>query len=237
MIVRRFFGILVLALVAAACAGDDADTTTAEPPSTSTASSTTVPVDGSTTSSTEPVALTASWTGVTEDTIRLGVVTIDYAQLREPGFVAIDPGDPQVVLDAYVAELNGRGGILGRRVEAHLETVLPIGTTEAEEACLRLTEDLEVFAVLGAFEGLAQEANPCITDLHETIQVGGAPTPEQLDRARAPWISDRMGAERRMTGAVALMDDADLFGERIAVAAVADEQRLAEHLVIAELQR
>ena len=231
--------VLALGLLAAACGSSDAgdgDDLSATETSTTT-SPTAATIDDTATTSTEPVELTASWAGVTEDTIRLGFLDIDLETLLEMGLVDINQGDPQVVVDALVDELNDRGGILGRRVEAHLEIVLPIEPADAYVACLRLTDDADVFAVLGQFAGPAAEADPCVTDTGETIMIGGNPTPDQLQRARAPWPSIGMGAERRLTAAVELMHDDGLIGERVAVAYASEDQGMTDTIVIPELER
>jgi hypothetical protein len=62
---------------------------------------------------------------------------------QTPGLVDIDPGDPQVALDALIADVNARGGIHGRTLEAHLEVIVLVDATAADEACVRMTEDIQ----------------------------------------------------------------------------------------------
>jgi hypothetical protein len=237
----------VSCLVASACGGDDTETGEADP-NAAQSSTTTVPDDAddgddddgdssstTTTTSTEPVALTASWTGVTEDTIRLGFTTSDLVELKRIGLVDIDRGDPQVVLDAIIADINDRGGINGRMVEGHLEVLLPIDPVAAEASCVRLTEDVGVFAVLAPFVGLNTEVNLCINDLHETVIVGGQPTPEQLESSKAPWISNTMFSDRRLRGVVQLLEDEGLLGDTVGVVVTAEEEAAATDVVIPAL--
>ena len=211
---------------------DSASTTTAGPGQDETTTSA-----GSATTTSTPAALTASWPGVTEDTIRLGFVDIDLAGLREMNLVDIDRGDPAVVVQTFVDELNQRGGILGRRIEAFHEIVLPIDPVDAEAACIRLTEDADVFAVLGQFAGPTAEVDGCFTAQGETIMIGGNPTPDQLARANAPWLTTGMSAQRRLVAAVGLMHDDGLIGQRIAVATAPEDEAAADSLVIPELER
>ena len=209
--------LLALVVLAAACGSDDdSGEVASEQSSTSTSeaaeevteeetttTTTTEPVaeDESTTTTTEPAELTASWKGVTEDTIELGFILPDYDQLRELGLVDINVGDQQLTVDTLVADINSRGGILGRQISGTLETVFPLGLAEAEAACVLFTEDIGVFAVIGEFSGPAADANVCFTDLAETIMVGGQPSPEQLEQAKVAWISSNLSAERRLEGA------------------------------------
>jgi hypothetical protein len=245
---------LALALFAAACGSDDdggdvatdeSSTTTSEATEDPTeeaaeASTTTTteaaPEEESTTTTTEVAELTASWQGVTEDTIELGFILPDYDQLRELGLVDINTGDQQLTVDTLVADLNSRGGILGRQISGTLETVFPLGLAEAEAACVLFTEDIGVFTVIGEFSGPAADANVCFTDLAETIMVGGQPSPEQLEQAKVAWISSNLSAERRLKGAIELMDADGLIGDRVAVAMDASEQDLGDDIVIADLE-
>lgn len=241
----------VLGLVAAACGDDatdasgDADTTTstAAPDDDDDGADADADEDAETdqdadtdTTSSEPVALTATWTGVTEDTIRLGFTTSDLIRLREMNLVDIDRGDPQMVLDALVDDVNERGGINGRMLEAHLEVLIPFDATEGDAACVRLTEDVGVFAVLAPFVGPNADLNTCFNARNETIVVGGQPTTEQLAESTAPWISPTMFSDRRLTSTIALMDDADLLGDRVGVAVTVEEQAVADEIVVPELE-
>ncbi len=236
---------IVLALVAAACGSDDGgeDGGSGESTSTETPSSTTT-VDeepsSTSTESTTPVTsaapLTASATGVTEDTIHLGFTTSDLEELRRLGLVDIDRGDPNIVLDALVADVNERGGINGRMLEAHLEVVLPIGPAEADAACIRLTEDIQVFAVLAPFVGPNSTVNSCLNAQHSTVIVGGQPTPQQLSEAQAPWITNTMFSDRRLSVVVDLMEAEGLFGEKVGLVVTAEERSAADDIVIPALQ-
>ena len=116
MLRRAVVVLLGLGLTAAACSDDGGgDTTAGDPTPSSTTTSEAPPTTAGEVASTttEPVELVASFRGVTADTIKLGVLVIDFDILREQGLVDIDRGDQQLVVDAFVDELNGRGGILG----------------------------------------------------------------------------------------------------------------------------
>lgn len=140
-----------------------------------------------------------------------------------------------MIVDAFVDDLNARGGINGRTVVAHVETVSPVDLVAADEGCLRLTEDVEVFAVIGGYVGPTSTANSCFTRDHDTIMIGGAPTPDERAEATAPWVTTVIGPERHLAAALHLMADADLFGERVGVAWDTSEQEEAESFVLPTL--
>ena len=246
-----FITLAALAMLAAACGGSsddgaapttvDADSTatTGESSDTTAATDTTEPTDPPTAPpgvAVPPADLTASWKGVSEDTIRLGFTVVDLVELKELGLVDLDRGDPQEMLDALVDEVNARGGINGRMIEAYLEIVNPIDATAAEAACLNFTSENEVFAVLSPFVGPNTPVNGCINDRNETIIVGGQATPEQLEAAKAPWISDSMFSTRRLEGVLTLMEAEDLLGDTVAVVVTAEEQATADDIVIPKLE-
>lgn len=167
------------------------------------------------------IELTATWRGVTADTITIGVTHLDIEQLVELGFSPATWGDQELVIRALADDINERGGINGRRVEVLVDKYNPIGTTEAEAACLRLTEDNEVFAVLFGFLGPAEVANTCIVGTQETILVGGTITAERLADARAPWVNERVTREVS-TGALFTLLEAEGMLEGRSIAVVAD---------------
>ncbi len=171
---RTTIATLLVLVVAAACtSGDDAEGG-----------------DGGS-GATEPTALelTASAPGVTEDSITVAYTYIDFESLVAQNLSPAGWGDQELAFQTLVDDLNARGGINGRQIEVVYEAYSPVGTEEAEAACLRLTEDTEVFAVIGGFVGPAEPANTCIVGQGETILVGGVQSEERLAEARAPWIT------------------------------------------------
>ena len=166
------------------------------------------------------IELTATWRGVTADTITIGVTYLDIDQLREMGMFNMTWGDQDLVIRALAEDINNRGGINGRMVEVVIDKYNPIRVTEAEAACLRVTEDNEVFAVLFGFRGPAEVANVCIVDQQETILVGGTITEERLAVARAPWVNEQADRNVRARALLTLLDnEGEVEGRSIAVVA------------------
>ncbi len=165
-----------------------------------------------------PAELTASWTGVTEDTIRIGISMLDFPDLIETGLSTQGWGDQLLVWDTFVAALNERGGINGRQVEIIKEYYSPLGTDSAEAVCLSLTADNEVFAVIGGFLGPAEDANVCVAGRQETILIGGRHNEERLSQANAPWYESGSNRERRLASFLTLLDAEGMMeGRKIAV--------------------
>ena len=182
------------------------------------------------------IVLTATARGVTAETITIGVSYLDIDLLVQMGLSPASWGDQELVIHALVDDINNRGGINGRQVEVVIEKYSPVDTPAAEAACLRLTADNEVFAVLFGFLGPAEPANTCIVGQQETILVGGTITAERMAEARAPWVNER--AERQVTSQALLTllnDNGDLQGRSIAV--VADPPSATQRDGIAEQLR
>jgi ABC-type branched-subunit amino acid transport system substrate-binding protein len=196
--------VLTLVVLAAACtSGDDAEE---EGSATTAATETTLG------------ELTASARGVTEDTITVAYTYLDFDSLVEQNLVTSGWGDQELAFQTLVDDLNADGGINGRQVEAVFEAYSPVGTEDAEAACLRLTQDTEVFAVLGGFLGPAEPANSCIVGRGDTILVGGVQSDERLAEARAPWITDRAQRARKADILLGLLEDnGDLEGASVAL--------------------
>jgi branched-chain amino acid transport system substrate-binding protein len=221
-ITKAMGALTVLAVLAAACGDDDEDgadtTTTTEAVDDTT---TTEADDGGEGTTTEPVELTDSFRGVTADTITLGYTQIDFDALRDQFGVDLNFQNAEPVLDALVDELNERGGINGRMVEVIVDPYLPVGSAQAEESCVRLTQDEQVFAVLSGFDGNgAVDVNPCFPVTHDTALVGGQWTEANRADATAPWIEVEMAQERRSIGfAEALVDQGylDADDDRVAL--------------------
>lgn len=162
----------------------------------------------------EAVELTASFRGVTADTITLGITTIDFETLNEQFGLDLAFANFGPAYEAVVDWYNDQGGVNGRQMELVIEEYLPVGAATADAACLVLTEDNDVFAVLGGFLGPSTESvNDCIVGVHETLLVGPAPTAEQQATYGGFWISPEMGLERRNTAFVNLLAESGQIDE------------------------
>lgn len=151
--------------------------------------------------------------GVTDDTIRLGVATIDVNRVRDEFGVNLG-GLPEEVIPALVAATNEAGGISGRQVEVVQEPILPVGADDSERACRELIEDEQVFAVLGMMIG---DAPLCVTENYQTPYVAlWGLDEERQQRSVAPFIS-LFGTNTLRLNAEALVDEGTLDGRKVAV--------------------
>jgi hypothetical protein len=199
-----------LCLLAAAC-GDDggepaAPTTTAAGTTTTSAAE---PDDATTT--TEPVELTASFQGVTPETIKVGILTYDFDGLAALGvnFGLSNSGDLYL---AAIESVNDRGGVHGRMLEPVLKEFLPVqGTAPVDAVCVELTEDEMVFVVIGTS---LQEQILCFTELHETAAIVAAGiTEERMARARAPYAAVLDTSEGRAAHFAEIMAATGVFDD------------------------
>lgn len=190
-------GLLALALVAAACGSDGEDSSgseaapeesapteedetpaptedAAEPPSDTTPEATEAPTEEA------PEDVTAenfaSFRGVTEDTIKVGVVVPDFEALRQLG-VQNYWGDFETAYQPFFDAINESGGIHGRMIEPHYAGFDWLVPETQEQACTELTQDHEVFIALG---GLLSDANLCFTDLNDTMLMSGGFLTDEL---------------------------------------------------------
>ena len=152
----------------------------------------------------------ATATGVTADTVRLGVAGVDPAQLEELGIEAEGPPS-QALNEAWVAAQNEQGGVAGRQIELVFRPFLPTGEAEADAACVELTEDQQVFLVTGIF---TDDTPLCFTEAHETPYLGQFGHSAERDRrSKAPFVALEMSDERqRLAGLQVFLDEGALDG-------------------------
>jgi ABC-type branched-subunit amino acid transport system substrate-binding protein len=204
----------VFAVLAAACGNDDDGATG---PGTTAAGET----DGGQTDG----ELGATAPGVTEDTITIAYTYLDFDLLVEMGLSPAGWGDQELAFQSLVDDINAEGGINGRQLEVIYEAYSPLGTEDAEAVCLRVTQDNEVFAVVGGFLGPAEPANTCIAGQQSTILVGGVQSDERLGEARAPWITDRPLRTRQAEIMLSLLDQEGMIeGKSVALITNIDAQ-------------
>lgn len=187
--------------------------------------------DGVTPTTEAPEGRTASFRGVTADTVKLGFVIINYDCIKD--FIDFNRGDQQKIAQVFVDDVNANGGILGRKVVPVYKTYCPIGNAEALQVCTALTEDEKVFAVLGVFIDFSGDAQLCLTRDHETIHIG-----HELKRA---WIDEAppgllltpdITAERRIEVLMNLVRrEKFLEGKKVAVLADQENKATVDRVV------
>jgi ABC-type branched-subunit amino acid transport system substrate-binding protein len=159
-------------------------------------------------------------------------VTVDTAALKKVG-LDYNLGDHRAVYKALFDDINAKGGIHGRKIEPIIAPVDPTSVAGAESACLKLTEDDDVFVATGFFLG---DAVLCTVDTHATAVIGGTLTAERAARAKAPWFGWYPDDEQQLTSIRAFESAGELKG-RVAVYTSSLEQPAVRSQVIPLLQK
>src|SRR5438128_3807001 len=139
--------LLAVALVLAACGSG-----------TKTGTSTTTNAGSGSSGSNAPISKTLG-TGVTDKTIKIGVALVDFKCIAP--YIQTTRIDEFKVYDAFIADINAKGGVAGRKLVPVYHTFCPIVPAPALALCTQFTEDDQVFAVLGDFVDLTGQAQPC----------------------------------------------------------------------------
>ena len=164
---------------------------------------------GTASSTTLDPAEAAKAPGVTDTSVKIGVTYVDESAVKASG-IDLRLGEYQKSYEVLVDQINEDGGINGRKLDLVFAPINPVGTAPAEEVCLELTEDDEVFAAVGFF---LNDAVLCPVELHETAVIGGNQTADRLARAKAPWFTTTPGSEMPKQVVRAFDDHGDLDGK------------------------
>ena len=171
--------------------------------------------------------------GVSKDDVKIGVSYVDLAAVRAAG-INRDHGDYEKAYQTVIDEINAKGGVNGRKIVPVFAGIDPIGTDPAQQACVKLTEDEKVFAVIGQFQG---DAPLCYVEQHETPIIGGAITSENLARAKAQWYTlDPSEADLALV-VDALAKDGAFKNGKVGVVAAAVEKSSTDDVVVPALKR
>lgn len=172
--------------------------------------------------------------GVTKGAIKLGITYVDLETLREEGIVDIDHGDYETAFRTVIDDINAKSGVGNREIEAVFAPINPIGTVPAQEACVKLSEDEEVFAVIGFF---LDDAPICYLEGHDTPVLGGNMTAELLARANAPWFTLEPGDAQAAQGIDALAEDGVFKRGKVGVVTMASQEALLNDVVLPAFER
>jgi ABC-type branched-subunit amino acid transport system substrate-binding protein len=215
--------VLALALVLAACGSG---TKPANP-------STTTPSD--TSASNAPISKTIG-TGVTDQTIKIGVALVDF-QCIAP-YIQTTRIDEYKVYDAFIADINARGGVAGRKLVPVYRTFCPIVPAPALSLCTQFTEDDHVFAVIGDFVDLTGQAQPCIAKQHDTVLITIDLTDAIINSAPGGMILGFGERQERLVSILLalLKNEHTLEGKKVAVLGEATTQKSVNSVLVPGLK-
>ncbi len=158
--------------------------------------------------------------GVTPTGIKVGITYPNVAAIAS--IINVDPGNYQVAYTTLINKINAHGGINGRKILPVFAPVDPLGTTGAATACTQLTEDDNVFAVLGFFQS-ADVA--CYLSEHDTPIIGASLSASQSAQAKAPWFNNIISDSDLIPKEMAIFEREGAFtGKKIGVVGTSPDQ-------------
>lgn len=158
--------------------------------------------------------------GVTPTSIKVGITYPDVAAISN--IIDVDPGNYQVAYATLIKQINAHGGINGRKITLVYAPVDPLGTAGAATACTELTENDQVFAVLGFFQAAD---TGCYVSGHDTPIVGGTLSTAQAAQAKAPWFNNIISDSDLVPKEMATFKEEGAFsGKKVAVVGTTTDQ-------------
>ncbi len=166
MCVRRLalIGVLVVAMLALVACGSDNK-------------------KGASTNSTTPASQsTELGTGVTADSIKIGIPLTDFKCIAQ--FVDMTRVNQEDNYNAFIKDINDRGGINGRKIVPTFDNFCPIPDAQRlASVCTHFTDDEKVFAVLGNLFDPSGNTQTCVAKNHKTILFAYMLTQEIINKA------------------------------------------------------
>lgn len=169
----------------------------------------------------EPVVLTASYRGVTETEIKIGVGFVDVTEF------GIDNGDHEAQWQAAIDRANDAGGVNGRLLVPVFGQYSPVDDAAIEAVCVQFIEDEEVFSFVGfvLWDGVL-----CYTELYGTLAVNTADmAPDVIERSDGLLFTTQGSLIGRIGSLIeAAAADGQIDGQKIQIHATADDEILLE---------
>lgn len=141
--------------------------------------------------------LAATDQGVSKESIKLGFLISDLGPLASAGFDVGASGDYQLILDAWMNELNANGGVACREVTYVTESFDVLSVDDMNAKCKAMTEDHKVFSVLttGGYDSVAQL---CVAKDHQTPFLNPEAEPAHWYREASPYLWNLLMSKDRM---------------------------------------
>jgi hypothetical protein len=110
--------------------------------------------------------------GVTDTSIKLGVVLIDYENSVISANIDFSRGDQKKIFQAFIDDVNNHGGVAGgKKLVPVYEVYAPLGTDPPLRACTKLTDDAKVFATIGVLYEPTGAGQVCFAKQHKSILI------------------------------------------------------------------
>jgi ABC-type branched-subunit amino acid transport system substrate-binding protein len=180
---------------------------------------------------------TALGVGVTPTEIKLGVALIDFNCVKD--FVDSIRVDQDKVYQAFIDDINAKGGIAGRKIVPVYDNYCPIGTAGVLGVCTKLTEDDKVFAVTGNFYDSSGDGQVCVAKQHDRVLVSFNLTQAIMDKA-PPGLIIYPGATNERTTRVVLQllqRQRTLAGKKVATLAATQQSGVVNGTVLPGLRK
>jgi ABC-type branched-subunit amino acid transport system substrate-binding protein len=179
--------------------------------------------NGTTTTSGPAVVSKTLGPGVTADSIKIGISLVDFKCIQQ--FIDFTRPNQQAIYQAFINDVNDKGGINGRKLVADFNTECPLSSTSdlLVQVCTKFTDDDKVFAVMGNLSDAAQDAaiHTCIAKKHDTPVLTFQVTQDQFKQV-PPGLMVYPGTTPERSSAVLfelLQKQGTLQGKKVAVLA------------------
>ncbi len=161
---------------------------------------------------------TALGTGVTANEIKLGVSLTDFDCIK--GYVDFMRVNQEQNYQAYIDDINQRGGINGRKIVPVFHRFCPIPDAQRlVSICTKFTDDDKVFAVMGNLFDPSGNAQTCVAKKHKTVLFAYMLTKEIIDKSPPGLIIYPGNVPERTTQILAglLKSAGTLSGKKVAI--------------------
>jgi ABC-type branched-subunit amino acid transport system substrate-binding protein len=194
------------------------------------------PGRGSSAPTRQPAAA-SSQTGVTPKTIKVGIALTNFDCIKQ--FVDSIRLKQEQVYGAYVADINAKGGINGRKIVPVYDTYCPLGSAGPLAVCTKFTDDDKVFAVIGSFVDFSGDAQTCVANQHKTVLMTFILTQQIIDKS-PPGMIIFPGATAERTASVLLQllnREKKLKGKKVAVLGGSQEANIVNKTIVPGLKK
>ena len=140
---------------------------------------------------------------------------------------------------AFIADLNAKGGINGRKIVPVYDTYCPLGSAGPLAVCTKFTDDDKVFAVIGTFVDFSGDAQTCVANQHKTVLMTFNLTQQIIDGS-PPGLMIYPGATNERTVKVLLQllkKEKKLKGKKVAVLGGSAEANTVNKTIVPGLKK
>jgi ABC-type branched-subunit amino acid transport system substrate-binding protein len=177
--------------------------------------------------------------GVSDASIKVGIALVDFSSIEQYTDLIRTNAEQKQIYQMYIDNINAHGGINGRKIVPYYQYYSPLGTAGIGSVCTSLTQDDNVFAVIGTFVDFSGAAQTCVANQERRVLMTYNLTQAIIDKSPGGLVTTAGDIPERSASILIqlLQKKGTLKGRTVAVLGDTTESTVVNDTIVPALKK